>query len=122
MLIEKVTSGDGSHYGFSMWCPGCKDTHVIPTKRHERGWDWNGSETAPTFSPSLLVYGKRAEDDDQAAFFGVAVGDIIMPRCHSFIRDGRWEFLPDCEHDLAGQTVPMCAIERGEHIDGGENE
>ena len=27
--------------------------------------------------------------------------------CHSFLRDGRWEFLNDSAHHLAGQTVDM---------------
>lgn len=31
--------------------------------------------------------------------------------CHSFIRDGRIEFLSDCTHALAGQTVDLPDIE-----------
>lgn len=27
--------------------------------------------------------------------------------CHCFIRNGMIEFLTDCTHNLAGQTVPM---------------
>lgn len=27
--------------------------------------------------------------------------------CHSFVRAGRIEFLGDCTHALAGQTVPL---------------
>jgi hypothetical protein len=30
--------------------------------------------------------------------------------CHSFLRNGQWEFLSDCAHRLAGQTVPMVPI------------
>lgn len=30
--------------------------------------------------------------------------------CHSFLRDGRWEFLPDSAHHLAGQTVDMVPL------------
>jgi len=44
----------------------------------------------PTFAPSLLCNGH-----DPAL------------RCHSFVRDGRIEFLPDCQHALAGQTVEL---------------
>lgn len=29
--------------------------------------------------------------------------------CHSFIRDGQIQFLSDCTHALAGQTVPLPA-------------
>jgi len=28
-------------------------------------------------------------------------------RCHSFVRDGRIEFLSDCTHALKGQTVDL---------------
>ena len=27
--------------------------------------------------------------------------------CHSFVRAGQIEFLGDCTHEFAGQTVPM---------------
>lgn len=30
--------------------------------------------------------------------------------CHSYVKAGRWEFLGDCTHDLAGQTVPMVPL------------
>lgn len=38
---------------------------------------------------------------------------VIEPawgNCHSFIREGQWQFLGDCEHKLAGQTVPMVPV------------
>jgi len=31
-------------------------------------------------------------------------GDV---RCHSYVTDGRIQFLNDCTHDLAGQTVDL---------------
>jgi hypothetical protein len=30
--------------------------------------------------------------------------------CHSFLRDGRWQFLGDSAHSLAGQTVNMIPL------------
>lgn len=33
-----------------------------------------------------------------------------MGSCHSFVRDGKWEFLTDSAHKLAGQTVPLPPI------------
>jgi len=30
-----------------------------------------------------------------------------MTRCHSFVVDGRIQFLQDSEHELAGQTVDL---------------
>lgn len=54
-------------------------------------WTWNASLSAPTFDPSVLLQG----------------GPPGTPRCHSFVRDGRIEFLSDCEHPLAGKTVDL---------------
>ena len=28
-------------------------------------------------------------------------------RCHSYLRNGKWEFLENCAHDMAGQVVDM---------------
>jgi hypothetical protein len=30
--------------------------------------------------------------------------------CHSFLKDGQWQFLSDSAHALAGQTVPMVPL------------
>jgi hypothetical protein len=30
--------------------------------------------------------------------------------CHSFLKNGVWEFLGDCAHPLAGQNVPMMPL------------
>lgn len=43
----------------------------------------------PTFSPSM----------------GCNMGTELQ--CHSFVRDGRIEYLSDCRHELAGQTIDM---------------
>lgn len=78
----------------SMWCPGCKMLHHIDKK-----WDWDGSVYSPTISPSILVRWQFTGKQEE--------------RCHSFIRHGQWEFLSDCTHALAGQTVPMEPIPPG---------
>lgn len=78
----------GKLYAFH--CPGCEYGHHFEVGGS--GWTWNGSLDRPTFSPSLLVYGAR---------------DGSTPRCHSFVRDGKIEFLSDCTHKLAGQTVEL---------------
>lgn len=81
-----------------MWCPGCDDRHVIVHRRDDDGpvWDWNGSTETPTISPSILVNAGHAHPGR----------DI----CHSFVRDGQWQFLSDSTHSLAGQTVPMIPL------------
>lgn len=99
MKLKHVTDSQGNHYGYRFECPGCGDAHVIPTKPHPRGWDLSGDEVRPTFSPSILVHEVKKQD-----------GSIFSPRCHSFVRDGRIEFLGDSGHALAGQTVDLPEI------------
>ena len=89
-------------------CPGCKDNHQATVGT----WTFNGDLDQPTLSPSLLVRGvqwdpvaypyfaKRAERHPD-----VEVGGRIV--CHSFVTDGRIQFLGDCTHVLAGQTVDL---------------
>ncbi len=78
------------------WCPGCDEAHAIQVGGAYPGpkWQWNGSLERPTFTPSILVRSKRGE----------AQVDSV---CHSFVNDGRMQFLGDCTHKLAGQTVEL---------------
>lgn len=38
---------------------------------------------------------------------GDTKGTDVQSRCHTFIRAGKIEFLGDCTHALAGQTVAL---------------
>ena len=87
----------GKRIGYSVWCPGCKRYHEIwvyqPNPTTGAKWKFNGNLVRPTFSPSLHVEPGTKQN------------------CHSFIKNGNWEFLPDCHHELKGKTVPMLPIE-----------
>jgi len=74
-------------------CPGCRLNHQVPVEG-PHAWLWNGSLSQPTFSPSILVQYGPADTD---------------ARCHSFVANGMIQFLPDCSHELKGQTVPLPA-------------
>lgn len=81
-------------------CPGCD--HVLETDENSNPhWKFNNNFESPSFIPSLLVKtGKyvdpKFEDDDN-----------LSSVCHSFIRDGKIEFLNDSTHHLSGQTVEL---------------
>ena len=80
-------------------CPGCARTHYIQHGAEDGpNWSWNGNLEKPTFTPSVLVTypGKDAGQDGAPP----AV-------CHSFVTDGRIQYLGDCTHVLAGQTVDL---------------
>lgn len=110
MKTKLVEDGQGRFYGIRFDCPGCalmtergSKMVVLPVDWTPPGmerapetskpWGFNGDLEKPTFTPSILtrypVYG---------------VGERI---CHSYVRDGMIEFLSDCTHALAGQTVPL---------------
>ena len=94
---------DGNGNRLTWWCPGCDDAHGI---QHGAGsgprWGWNGSTDRPTFTPSVLVRTGRAVDPSVTP----EPGDPPAV-CHSFVVDGAMQFLGDCGHKLAGQTVEL---------------
>lgn len=97
----------GELHGWMFVCPGCGRDHVVTP-----AWTFNGDLERPTFSPSLLLRGVECPTDEEHA--RLMAGEKVPPRplvCHSFIRDGRIEFLGDCTHALAGKTVDLIEIE-----------
>jgi hypothetical protein len=83
-----------------MWCPGCDGAHRVAVvgkdgsmPHNEPTWEWDGDLEHPTISPSILCHSSGT-----------------LPRCHSFVRHGFWQFLGDCTHELAGQTVEMVPL------------
>ena len=96
-------------------CPGCGMVHTVVVSG-PRAWQWNGDVDRVTLSPSVLfasghyaqgwqgpncwcTYNK--EHPEQAA------DGFSCVRCHSFVREGKIQFLNDCSHALAGQTVDL---------------
>lgn len=92
--IESHGHGPDVHFV----CPGCEMYHGVWTKHQDpqRNWGFNGDMNKPTFSPSILVLYPYAGEDRV---------------CHSFVRDGKIQFLNDCTHQLKGQTVELPEIE-----------
>lgn len=101
---KPVTHQDGSPYGIRFECPGCGDPHVVPVGTSKNAWGFNGNLERPTLTPSILVRWKASDPDDPEA---VALEHV----CHSFVTDGHIQFLGDCTHALAGQTVDLPDIE-----------
>lgn len=73
-------------------CPACgNDVHAVKIKAG--AWTWNRSMTVPTFTPSVRVNKGQL--------------NARRPECHSYVREGQIQYLNDCTHDLAGETVPL---------------
>jgi len=82
VLLEGPIRGPNARWAF--FCPGCKCGHHV-----SEGWTQTGTSERPTLSPSILHSSRTG------------------PRCHSFVKDGQIQFLGDCDHALAGQTVDL---------------
>jgi hypothetical protein len=111
-----VVHNDGTFYGVRFDCPGCALTRdhgskmvVLPVDwtpaGYERSpaitakpWGFNGDLESPTFTPSVLSQWNEYMGEGVPAKHHV---------CHSFIRSGKIQFLDDCTHALAGQTVDL---------------
>lgn len=116
-LISKILRRTTT--GFIWWCPGCGAPHSINVGASSGpNWTWNGDPDRPTFAPSVLVRGIRRDmtNEEEAQYDKDAkelTNDQLMDhpvyglRCHSFVDQGQMRFLPDCSHQLAGQTVPI---------------
>jgi len=86
-------------------CPGCNENHQVQTGEGPGPrWGWNGNVDHPTFTPSINV--TWSEPSDAPEEFDDTSKDKPMV-CHSFVTDGRIQFLGDCTHALAGQTVDL---------------
>ena len=98
--VARVTGIEGDNRAMViLWCPGCNDAHQLwvvdpdkPAPVVAVTWQWNGDLDSPTFQPSLLTQAGPGT------------------RCHSYIRDGVWEFLGDCEHALVSTHVPCVEL------------
>ena len=98
------------------WCPGCDEAHGVNTNPDRQGpcWGWNDSLDTPTFTPSIRVQGVWPIENGRPVHpmryegvYPVPEGLVDPFTCHSFVTEGRIQFLSDCSHALAGQTVDL---------------
>lgn len=97
-------ASDGQHVLF--WCPGCEEGHQVTVGT----WTWNGRLDLPTFTPSVLIRGNQWPEGEYPEYHKTAHASVPAGGetvCHTFVTDGRIQFLDDCTHTLAGQTVDL---------------
>lgn len=111
--VQTVTRNDGASYkALVFWCPGCEyvgedgetqgGAHMLPITGSgdigaQPSWGFSGTEDCPTLSPSIL----------SKVDFRRVNGEVVHLVCHSFMRNGQLEFLEDCNHQYAGQTIGL---------------
>jgi hypothetical protein len=106
-----LRSVEGDRLGY--WCQGCEQMHHVRIGSGEGvRWGYNGNPDKPTFTPSVLyqqdmwVPPVTLENIEQ---WRAAPWEQHQEHwvCHTFITDGMVQFLGDCTHGLAGQTLPL---------------
>lgn len=90
-VCHPLSDSSNERCGYLVYCPACGFGHFFNVEKpgpNGQQWTFNGNLEKPTFYPSML---------------------ILPPakRCHSFVRNGRIEYLSDCEHKYAGQTLDL---------------
>lgn len=106
-MKTRIAKGLDGEQLLMFWCPGCDMAHG-PRVAGLSPWTWNGDRVRPTLQPSILVRGTTPITDDEHA--RIMRGEVVEPTplvCHSFVTDGRIQFLGDCTHALVGQTVEI---------------
>ena len=104
MLREVHFHGDkGAVAKLAALCPACGFEHSFNVDLDGHGkhsgpvWTFNVNYESPTFSPSMGANLRGYEKHH--------------PVCHSFLRNGVWQFLNDSTHELAGQNIPMIPLD-----------
>lgn len=98
-LKQCYGNGDDTANVLEFYCQGCKAFHAVAVGENKVGlpvWEWNHDLDNPTLSSSVLVrsWNKGVEH-----------------KCHSFIKNGKIQYLTDSSHDLAGKTTDMIEID-----------
>jgi hypothetical protein len=121
--VRPVSEDGAGTTGMMVFCKACGCGHLFNTAPGPNGvggskpvWTFDGNMDAPTFSPSMLCRTTRFTargEADHAAWLDAGCPPPA-PRfeseplvCHSFVRAGTMEYLPDCSHELASQTVDL---------------
>jgi hypothetical protein len=119
MKAKPIYGPDGMLHGYSIKCLGCGHNHVVytnPQVYQESTWGFNGDVNNPTFTPSLLVRSGHFIPDFKAGercWCTYNNEHLDSPKpfectvCHSFITDGKIQYLNDCTHHLRGQTIEL---------------
>ena len=93
---------------YSFYCQGCKCHHGVWIKKENYAgpvWDFNNDIKNPTFYPSIKVEWIYCEYDQITSMPIQSTRKIMI--CHSFITNGKIQYLSDCTHKLAGQTIDL---------------
>ena len=117
----RAASGSDGYRALMHWCPGCNKVHGFRVGTDPSPhWTFNGDFSAPSFSPSMLIYVTETEDDDEKPL----PQPIRRTLCHYFVKTGAElanrepgrvfdhaksyiDFCGDSPHALSGKVVEL---------------
>lgn len=109
--MPKVVKLEGREGVYMFVCPACKCAHAIASKNNSIGlpaWSFNMDMEKPTVSPSIKVIGRHPKGYSNGTHAPMGWnGEYVDDICHSFVKDGKIQFLSDCTHELAGKTLEI---------------
>lgn len=83
----------------TFWCIGCDGGHTINIGvGMTPNWVFNGDIEKPTFTPSVLVTYEGVDADTP---------DGLPSVCHTFVTNGKIQYLGDCTHPLANTEIDL---------------
>lgn len=109
---EKSYDKETPIVAYSIKCLGCGCTHEIPivegTHYSKAKWGFNNNLEKPTFTPSLHIRTGKYADPNY-------IDPVDWPNaskvCHSFITDGKIQYLGDCTHEYVNKTIELPDID-----------
>ncbi len=105
-VYQPCDPSEATHVQLHM--PGPIENRIIPvmiggTRHGTPNWTWNGSVGSPTLKPSILTKGAGRKF--------LETGEYVPHVCHSWVNDGKVQFLSDCTHEFAGQTLDLLDVD-----------
>lgn len=109
--MAKFVANSESGPDFFFHCPGCECDHGVWTNKKNQNqavWNFNGDINNPTVTPSIKVQFPHFKEFVQTELGRIGKEDTCyLHICHSFITNGKIQFLNDCTHKLSAQTVEL---------------
>lgn len=91
-MAKKFYNADADDRRLYFYCPGCECDHMIQIGDGDGPrWSFDGNMESPTVTPSIRTFNP--------------VNNQTI--CHFYINHGQIQYLNDCKHRLAGQSVDM---------------
>ena len=100
---NRCEANEATHVNIIMPGPSgfiCLPVQIKGTREGTGNWTWNGDTENPTLKPSILTKGYDDRQEPSKMFV-----------CHSWVSDGKAQFLGDSTHEFAGQTIDLLEVD-----------